>query len=485
MNKQKEERSENLFKSSGAENHIKPKALTSLDLHLSLNPSSDLDFNLSSNLNPAPDLGSSLIQTSNLGGLGRDSDSDPDLNSDLDLHSNSDLIPNLQELNTRLINFVDKMDKACSGWQHAIIFGKVNQFYFTGTMQDAFLVIKPDGNLYYFVRKSFERARLESPIKNIFQIRSYRDARDKLGQNLGRVYIDQLNTTMDIWSKFSSAFTYTSFKSLDYALLQTRAVKSYFELSIMRRSGQIHNRVLSQLAPALLKEGINEADFTASLFKEMVASGYQGLSRFSMFETDMVAGQIAFGDNSIYPTSFDGPGGNLGVHPAVPTLGSARRFLQKGDHVFIDVAFGIAGYHTDKTVLYSYGLPAPDKAHRAHQQCVDIQNMAASMLKPGEIPSKIYETIIKEVPRDFLPGFMGRPGHEVRFLGHGIGLNVDEYPVIASSFHEPLEENMVIALEPKKTILGYGLVGTEDTYVVTKGGGQCITGQPSPIRTID
>jgi Xaa-Pro aminopeptidase len=72
---------------------------------------------------------------------------------------------------------------------------------------------------------------------------------------------------------------------------------------------------------------------------------------------------------------------------------------------------------------------------------------------------------------------MGFGGRRVQFLGHGIGLEVDEMPVIASGFDEPLEEGMTIALEPKKGIEGVGMVGIENTFVVTPGGGRPITGR--------
>ena len=76
----------------------------------------------------------------------------------------------------------------------------------------------------------------------------------------------------------------------------------------------------------------------------------------------------------------------------------------------------------------------------------------------------------------FLENFMGMGGRQVKFLGHGIGLTIDEMPVIAQGFDEPLQENMVFAIEPKKGIKGVGMVGIENTFVVTATGGKCITG---------
>lgn len=127
-------------------------------------------------------------------------------------------------------------------------------------------------------------------------------------------------------------------------------------------------------------------------------------------------------------------------------------------------------------MTYVFRGSLPREAIEAHHRCVEIQNEAAAMLRPGITPEEIYDTIIGSLEPAFLENFMGYGERRVQFLGHGIGLVVDEMPVIARGFHEPLEEGMVIALEPKKGIRGVGMVGVENTFVVTRGGGRCITG---------
>ena len=124
-----------------------------------------------------------------------------------------------------------------------------------------------------------------------------------------------------------------------------------------------------------------------------------------------------------------------------------------------------------------FGQPLDEKVISTHQQCVEIQNKVAEMLKPGNIPEIIYESIMDELSPEFKQNFMGFGNRAVKFLGHGIGLTVDELPVLAKGFNDPLEENMVFAVEPKKGIEGVGMVGIENTFVVTPDGGRCITGE--------
>jgi Xaa-Pro aminopeptidase len=94
-------------------------------------------------------------------------------------------------------------------------------------------------------------------------------------------------------------------------------------------------------------------------------------------------GKIGFGESSIYPPCFDGTGGNRGMSPAVPLMGSRERRLKKGDLVFVDAGCGVAGYTHDKTMTYMFGAPIPDVAIEAHLRCVEIQHRIAGMLRPG------------------------------------------------------------------------------------------------------
>jgi Xaa-Pro aminopeptidase len=80
---------------------------------------------------------------------------------------------------------------------------------------------------------------------------------------------------------------------------------------------------------------------------------------------------------------------------------------------------------------------------------------------------------------------MALGGNKVGFVGHGIGLALDETPVIAKGFDAPLEEGMVIALEPKLGIPGFGMVGLENTFEVTASGGRSLTGDATAILCVE
>jgi len=380
------------------------------------------------------------------------------------------------ELRDRMERFRLCMDREDPAWDLAVIFGRTNQFYFTGTMQDGVLLIPRDDEAVLWVRRSIERALDESFFLDIRPMRSFRDAAAGMGACPPTVHVDAEAVPLAHLERFRKYFPFVGTRSLDEQAAGIRSVKSAYEISLLERSGRIHRHVLEDRVPGMLREGMSEAVLGGEVFSLLVREGHHGISRFGRFGTEMILGQIGFGESTLYPTSFDGPGGCPGAAPGAPVLGSHRRTLAAGDLVFVDCACGVQGYHTDKTMTYMFGRSIPDEAIEIHHRCVEIQDETATLLRPGFSPSEVYETIIAGLEPEFLENFMGFGDRRVLFLGHGVGLQVDEMPVIARGFDEPLEEGMVIALEPKKGVEGVGMVGTENTFVVTRGGGRSITG---------
>jgi Xaa-Pro aminopeptidase len=368
------------------------------------------------------------------------------------------------------------MDKTQPAWELAAITGKVPLYYFTGTMQDGLMLVPSDGEAVFWVRQSYERAADESFFPDLRKMKSYRDVAAGMGKIPREMFLETDMVPIAQLQRMQKHLPFTAVKPVDAEVSAVRAKKSPYELSLMERAGKIHRHVLEDCVPDMLEEGIDEVTFGCDLYSLMVKEGHQGIIRFGMFN-EMLLGQIGFGTSSISPICVDTPGGVSGMHPSVPQMGCRERKLGKGDLVVIDIGCGYHGYQTDKTLSYMFGAPIPDAAIQEHIRCVEIQDTIASLLKPGAIPSEIYRTIMAGIEPSFLTNFMGFGDRKVKFLGHGIGLWIDETPVIAEGFDEPLEEGMVFAVEPKKGISDIGLVGIENTFVVTPQGGKPLTGK--------
>jgi len=392
--------------------------------------------------------------------------------------------PTKQMLEGRIAKLFEHLKKAGSAFDTAIIISKINQYYFTGTMQDGILILRRDGLAAYFVRKSYDRAKMESALDRIYPITTYRDILAVVPEDLGSTYMETEIVPAAVLSRLRKYFTITEVHPIDKIIMTIRSIKSDYELEFITESAKQHQYVLETIVPSLLREGMSETDFTAELYCSMIKLGHHGVSRFSMFQTEMIIGQIGFGTNSIYPTCFDGPGGMLGLSPAVPLVGSRARYLQKGDIVFVDAGYGVLGYHSDKTQVYSFGAEPAPEVIEIHNACLAVLNKASAMLRVGNLPSDIYQKTLHGLPACLSKNFMGYGIEGVKFLGHGVGLQIDELPVIAKATAAPLQENMVIALEPKCGIEGVGTVGVEETFVVTKEGPVCLTGGAREILIV-
>ncbi len=359
----------------------------------------------------------------------------------------------------------------------AIILDGINMFYYTGTIQNGVLFVPAGGEPLFFIRRSFERAKRETPLEALVQFGSFGElpARlDDYGYRVSRLGVDETTIPVSIFKKVSSAFSRTAFQDIGLGLSMIRSVKSDYEIGLIREAGKRHEAIYDKI-PGIIQEGMTEWELGSAIHAHMLKLGYTGMIRLATFNSELFAGVISFGESGNFPTASIGPGGLVGLCPAFPLLGGAGR-LKKGDTIFIDTGFAYQGYYTDKTRIFAFGQPS-QKAVGAHKICLDIQEAVRCRLKTGAIPSQIFEEVYQTevVSRNFEEHFMGFGGNQVSFLGHGIGLVIDEFPAIAGKIDFPLKKNMVIAVEPKKGLEGIGLVGVENTFLVTEQGGEKLT----------
>ena len=388
------------------------------------------------------------------------------------------------ELEQRMRRFTAAMDAAYADWEVCAIIGDVNMYYLTGTICDGVLLIRRDKDAVLWSRKSYERSVLESEFGEIRRMTSFRDIASVVSPLPDALYLDMSAATLEWYGILSKYISFNRVLPVDKVMLSVRMVKSPYEIDIMRRAGVVIDHLLREDLPGLLHSGISEAELGAELFSLFIKNGYHGISRFSMRNTDVVLGHVGFGCSSLYPSIFNGASGIIGLCPAAPVLGSHDVTLKIGDLIYIDIGFGLEGYNVDKTFIYSFGAEQPEHVRDAHAHCLELEKLAVSIMRPGAKPSDIYYFVVDTVRPELRGCFMGAAGRTVNFLGHGVGLYVDELPVLAKGFDQPLECGMTIAVEPKISVDGVGLVGSENTYLITESGAESLTGEPQEIMVV-
>ncbi len=384
------------------------------------------------------------------------------------------LVP-AREISLRVSRLQDRLQEG--PMDGVLILDPLNMFYYTGTIQQGVFFVPTEGEPVFLVRRSYERALLETPLKRVLPLKGFSQLRATLadlGLQTNVLGVTEPSLSVSVYKTLVDAFPGGAFTDISALLGMIRAVKSNYEVGLIRKAGARHEIVYDAI-PSMIREGMTEWDLGVEIHKVMMALGYTGITRFSAVGGEAFMGIVSFGESGNYPTASVGPGGLMGLSPAFPLLGGKRK-LGRGEPIFVDTGFGYEGYFTDKTRVFSLGVP-PASALEAHKTCLDIQEAIRCRLKPGDIPSQIYNEVFNEFvyPHGFEKHFMGFDSNQVSFLGHGIGLAMDEFPAIAGKVDTPLEANMVIALEPKKGLEGIGLVGVENTFLVTDEGGEKLT----------
>lgn len=387
------------------------------------------------------------------------------------------------ELEARLERFRRAMDAAHPGWEMAAVNHKVAMYYFTGTIQEGVLLIRPQDAVFW-VRRSFERACNESHFSDIRPMHSFREAAAFYGSAPKVMYVETKKATLDWERMLHKYFAFEELGSFDSVLQDLRMVKSEYELKQMEQSGAIHETVLDIVAPKLIHGGISEAQLAIAIYSEMVQRGSHGTARFNQALGEEAVGIASFGKSGLVRTGFDGPGGTDGTCIAVQSIGNAFRKLQPGRLVYLDIPCGFDGYHTDKTVVYYYGDLAKDEQSKhiieAQQRCLELEQEVVRLMVPGEPIENLYLRTMDKFDNIYGDAFMNGG----KFLGHSIGLVMDEAPAIAKGFKQPLQPGMTFAVEPKIALPGLGMVGTENTYVVTEKGARSLTGGSHLLREV-
>ncbi len=356
--------------------------------------------------------------------------------------------------------------------------------YFAGTVQVGVFCIQREGMPLYLVQKSLTRAQLESPWKRLIGISSLKKAPAILAaegiQPARRIGLEMDVLPANNYFRMQSLFPEAELVDASPAIRRLRMIKSSYEVAQMRRAAATTREAFGDIPDWMRRPGATELEISARLEGRLRELGHQGLTRMRGFNNEMTYGTVASGPSAAAPTCFPGPDGFEGLYPSIPN-GSGLRVLKPGDPVMIDIAGGYNGYIIDVTRIFTLGEPSHDIAD-AFSFSIKLLREIESRLKPGIVCSQIWEhtlTLVQSSP--FVEFFMGTGDSKVRFVGHGVGLELDELPVLAAGFDFPLESGMTVAVEPKLIFPGRAAVGIENTYLITETGFENLTPLPEEI----
>lgn len=384
---------------------------------------------------------------------------------------------------TPLTELIDRSDKLQEKLREqdidaAILVQNSDLFYFTGSIQRGLYYLPAEGEPIYFVFRDQGRARMESGLRHVVPL-------DRLGNlpgELGRCGLplpQRAGMEFDVLpvleaERYKKLLPTTEFVDVSPQVRTVRAVKSSYELEIMKDGALLANRVYEQ-AKNLLVVGKTDHEVMAELFSFALKEGHQGLIRMRRFNAEMFFGHIFSGADGAVPAHLDAPLGGMGTTPAVGQ-GSGHKKIAANEPIIVDFIVAYDGYLVDQTRTLSIG-PLPDKLQQAYADMLEIQKLMFELARPGVTWSALYRQChLRACELGYEQHFMGAGSTQVRFIGHGIGIEVDEYPFIAAGFDDQvLLPGMTFAFEPKAIFPGLGAVGVENTWRVAENGVKRLT----------
>lgn len=390
-----------------------------------------------------------------------------------------------RELGGRLARLKERL--RAEGMAGCLVTQNVGIYYFTGSMQAGFLFIPAEGEATFYVRRSLARAQAESGVRTV-ALGPFRQFGQQLAEDYPSVFAAEIRPVIGadldvmparLYMQMAEAVPQAEWVDASRLLRHVRSVKSAAEIACLEAAAEAANAALME-GLQQLREGMTELELIAIIESALRRKGHSGLLRMRGYNQEIVTGVVASGEAAAEPSCFDGPVGGRGLSPASPH-GVSRRPIGRHEPILLDIGCCLNGYVTDQTRTAVIGR-LPDDLRHAYDVSVAILRRAEAMLRPGMTPDSIYAEAVRMAEEAGLAEhFMGYGRDRVKFLGHGVGLELDEWPVLAKGFDQPLESGMVIAVEPKFAFPGRGVVGLENTYVVTETGCRALTVTPETL----
>ncbi|BCS54386.1 Xaa-Pro peptidase family protein [Geobacter sp. SVR] len=354
-----------------------------------------------------------------------------------------------------------------------IIMQNADLFYFTGTVQSGSLYVPAQGQPLYMVRKEWSRARMESGLKEVIPFSTLRDIPAKLAE-YGYPQPKKIGLELDVlpvnfFERYRTVYPDAAYCDATPLIRRVRMIKSHYEIHLMMEAADQVHRVW-QRAAEVIRPGMTDLELAAELEFTARKLGHQGLVRMRSFNSELFYAQIFSGTDSAVPSYSDTPLGGLGLNTSFGQ-GAGLKRIEPDEPILVDFGACADGYLVDQTRVFAIGRLS-DNLTRGYDDMLRVQELMKELAKPGTPWSTIYDECLALATRlGHGRNFMGAAGSQVSFIGHGLGVEIDEYPFIARGFSEMvLEEGMAFAFEPKLVFPGEGAIGIENTFYLSHDG---------------
>jgi len=385
-----------------------------------------------------------------------------------------------EEIEKRTARLKALMEKA--SLDGAFFHYKIDYYYLSGTMQDAFLYVPLEGEPKLFVRREMRRARRESPLADLIPIRSLKTVKDYIG-NPRRVGFQLDVLPYNFVMSFQKLLGDVELVDISPLINDLRKTKSPFEIMLMEKAAAIAKKVYDKI-PEVLREGMREIELGGILETYAKTLGHEGLLRVRSMNFEAYSWHILSGKVGSIVSQMNSPMGGLGMSPAFP-VGASRKKIRRGEPIMVDFGICYHGYQVDETRMFAIGS-MPELFAKAYNACRDIHYRVLDKALEGVTCSELFQYSVDLADTmGFGDNYLGYAPHKVNFLAHGIGIELSEPPFIATKMDYPLEEGMTFAIEPKMVFPRQGACGIENTVLMEKDRYRVLTTMEEKIVVVD
>lgn len=352
-----------------------------------------------------------------------------------------------------------------------LICDNVNLYYVSGRIFRGYCYIPVKREPIFFVRRP-----LGLNGTQVVYIRKPEEIGEYLQKN-GIAFPDKLLLESDSisysdYKRYETIFIPKEVLNGTALLRRCRSIKTPYEIDLIRRSGELHAKTYETI-PSLYRKGMTDVEFSIELEHECRKLGSLGIFRIFGQSMEIFMGSVLAGDNADTPSPYDFAMGGAGLDVSLP-VGCNGTVLTEGMSLMVDMGGNFTGYMTDMTRTYAIGS-VQELALKAHETSIAIHQAIAAKARPGVAAKDLYELAAEMANHAGLSDYFMGHRQKAGFIGHGVGIEINEAPVLAPRSRDILAEGMVFALEPKFVIPGTGALGIENTYAVTADGVEKLT----------
>ncbi len=363
-----------------------------------------------------------------------------------------------------------------SGYDAMLVSSNANLYYTSGRVYSGYTYIDSCGGVTYFVKRPVG---LDG--NNVKYIRKPEQIVELLAQKPAKIALELDSLTVNDYNRLCKVFASSEVVDASSILRRLRSVKTEYEISKLKESGVHHDEAYKHIHK-MYREGMTDIELQIEIERQLRLDGSLGIFRIHGESMELFMGNVMCGDNADAPSPYDFAMGGAGLDESLP-VGCNGTTIKPGMTVMVDMCGNFNGYMTDMTRCFYVGH-LDELALKAHELSRAIHHRLVVEAKPGVPASRLYEIAMEMTKEAGLESYFMGHKQQAGYIGHGVGIEVNEAPVLAPRSREVLEEGNVIALEPKYVIPHVGAVGIESTYVVTTKGLVCITNFPEEITEL-